>query len=192
MSINYNKDLISDSIWVQIPSDNVNENSRPYYYNKTTKLTTWVEPQEYTDWYESEIKKYLKSISWRKHLDSKSNKYYYYDKTKLETHWKAPSELEHFLALLQNVNYARRKSLIDILESKTVAVTATATETEMDVSVVHGVEPIDNVSGHGYEHGLNVAAVDPVNTNTDGPSARGRREKPSKCFFSRFSARTVL
>lgn len=132
MSINYDSDLISYSKWIEIPSDINDKSSRPYYFNKETKVTTWVEPPEYTDWYENEIKRFLKSISWRKHFDSKSNKCYYYDKSKRETHWEAPQELEYFEVLLHDVNYSRRK----LVENATDFDTVTKTEGAVSFDVV--------------------------------------------------------
>lgn len=95
---------ISETDWVEYFDDNTQQ---PYYINKLTRHSQYECPQEYEDWKQNEIEKYLKTTNWRRRKDEKRKAYFYFNKLTNSTQWEIPSEEEEFVEFLKNVNIDR-------------------------------------------------------------------------------------
>lgn len=100
-----NADLIEDSPWVRYYDE---DSEQHYYYNRTAHQTQYELPEEYTEWKEAEIDKYLKSsTSWRRQMDKKKGKYFYFNKLTSKSQWEVPSEQSDFESFLDQVGQDR-------------------------------------------------------------------------------------
>lgn len=85
--------------WVEYVTDK-NGESKPYYYNKDTKETSWRVPDDFKLWKESLIDNCLKLFNWRKYSNDKG-RFYYYDKSTKKTQWDPPVFLRDFEIFLR-------------------------------------------------------------------------------------------
>ena len=99
--------LVEDNDWVEILDPKKNDY---YYFNYSTNENTWTLPEEFSQWKNSEIDKYLKRSrsSWRRYEDKKK-KSYYYDKSTNTTQWNPPDEVVEYLTLLDKLTKRRHK-----------------------------------------------------------------------------------
>jgi hypothetical protein len=95
---------ISETDWVEYFDDNTQQ---PYYIHKTTQQSQFEIPDEYEEWKQQEIEKYLKTTNWRRRKDEKRDAYFYFNKTTGKTQWEVPLEEEEFVEFLKNVNIDR-------------------------------------------------------------------------------------
>jgi uncharacterized cupin superfamily protein len=95
---------ISETDWVEYYDETTQQ---PYYINKTTQISQFEIPEEYDEWKQQEIEKYLKTTNWRRRKDDKRDAYFYFNKTTGKTQWEVPSEEEEFVEFLKNVNIER-------------------------------------------------------------------------------------
>ena len=103
-----NADLVGETNWVEYYDE---ESEQPYYYDRHTKQTQYEEPEEYTEWWNSEIDKYLKaSTTWRRQKDEKRGKYFYFNKSTKKSQWEVPSEQLEYETFLKQVNVDRMQA----------------------------------------------------------------------------------
>jgi uncharacterized cupin superfamily protein len=95
---------ISETDWVEYYDDTTQQ---PYYIHKVTQVSQFELPEEYDEWKQQEIEKYLKTTNWRRRKDDKRDAYFYFNKTTGKTQWEVPSEEEEFVEFLKNVNSDR-------------------------------------------------------------------------------------
>lgn len=96
---------ISETEWVEYFDE---ETQQPYYIHKTTQHSQFEIPEEYEEWKQQEIEKYLKSATnWRRRKDEKKDAYYYFNKTTGKSQWEVPAEEEEFVEFLKSVNIER-------------------------------------------------------------------------------------
>jgi uncharacterized cupin superfamily protein len=95
---------ISETDWVEYFDDNTQQ---PYYIHKVTQQSQFEIPEEYEEWKQQEIEKYLKTTNWRRRKDEKKDAYYYFNKTTGKSQWEVPMEEEEFVEFLKSVNIER-------------------------------------------------------------------------------------
>lgn len=99
-----NENEITEINWVEYYDNNTEQ---PYYINKITRHSQFEIPEEYEEWKQNEIEKYLKKTNWRRRKDEKKNAYYYLNKITNKVQWEIPKEEEEFIEFLKEVNRNR-------------------------------------------------------------------------------------
>ena len=99
--------LVEPNDWVEILDPKKNDY---YYFNYSTNENTWTLPEEFSQWKNSEIDKFLKRsrATWRRYEDKKK-KSYYYDKSTNTTQWNPPEEVAEYVMLLDKLTKRRHK-----------------------------------------------------------------------------------